>query len=312
MDTAGWYRYFAEVEAAGSSVAYRVLANGVADDAVLLGHLEGLPGKKRQPNLLFAAVQFLDGPTDSWTAFRSFVLDDWARVAGVITARSTQTNEAARCAALLPVLGSLRAPIALIEVGASAGLCLLPDRYSYSYSGTTLGDSPVHIDVEATGPVPIPVRLPDICWRAGVDRNPLDITDPDDVAWLRACVWPEHRERRERLDGAVAIARANPPEIVRGDLNEEIDALIDSAPKEATTVVFHSAVLSYLSPDQRQVFADKMRRRPSIVWISNEAPGVVAGLGTPSPREPNAFVLGRNGDELLAHTDPHGRWLTWA
>ena len=77
MDTADWYRFFADVEAKDSSPSYHVLASGVADDEILLGRLELLPVAERQPNLLFAAVQFLGGPTSEWGAFRSlyFVAD---------------------------------------------------------------------------------------------------------------------------------------------------------------------------------------------------------------------------------------------
>ena len=311
VDTADWYRYFAEVEAAASSPSYRVLADGVADDDVVLERLGRLPAAKRQPNLLFATVRFLGGPTADWEAFRSFVLDSWDRVAGSVSTRSTQTNEAARCAALLPILGTVRSPIALIDVGASAGLCLFPDRYSYSYNDAVIGNSPVHIEVECSGPVPIPSALPEVCWRRGIDVNPLDVRDSDDVAWLRSCIWPEHDERRDRLDRAAKIVADDPPIIVRGDLNEEIDAVISAAPNDATTVVFHSAVMSYLSLEQRRVFAANMSARPGVVWISNEGPGVIEGLSAPPKSRPNGFELRINGGETLAHTDPHGRWLAW-
>ena len=312
MDVAEWYRFFAEVEAKESSPTYRVLANGVADDEVVLGHLARLPAAKRQPNLLFATVQFLDGPTADWLEFRRFMLSRWDDIAALMATRSTQTNEAARCAAFLPVLASIRSPIALIEVGAAAGLCLFPDRYSYSYSHTLVGDSPVRIDVECTGAVPVPVEMPDICWRRGIDLNPLDVTDPVDVKWLRACIWPEHDDRRDRLERAVKIAADDPPTIIAGDLNSEIDAVLASAPTDAVIVVFHSAVLAYLAVEQRQAFAENMTSRHEVIWLSNESPGVIADLASPQQSlKPNAFLLGRNGTEARAHTDPHGTWLDW-
>ena len=321
MDTAGWYRRFAEIEAAASSPRYRLLASGVADDPVLLDHIDRLPLAKRQPNLLFASTQFLNGPTTDWVAFRTFVLDEWDRVAASMRMRSTQTNEPARCSAFLPVLASLPAPVALIEVGASAGLCLYPDRYSYAFEATIggpaiggsaiVGESTLRLDVACSGPTPIPVGVPDVCWRRGIDLNPLDVGDPDDVAWLRACIWPEQHERRARLDRAVDIAAADPPTILRCDLVDGIDALVASAPVDATTVVFHSAVLSYLTVEQRRAFATKMRRHADVVWLSNEAPHVVEGLGIAPPSRPNGFVLGRDGHRALAFTDPHGEWLDW-
>jgi len=312
VDTAAWYRYFAEAEARDSSPSYAGLAAGVANDPELVERLEQLPARKRQPNLLFASVRFLDGPTSNWNDFRSFVLNNWDSVSGSMRDRSTQTNEAARCSALLPVLATIGSPIALIEVGASAGLCLFPDRYSYSYNDVTIGASALHIDVACTGPVPVPTELPLVSWRAGVDLNPLDVTDAEDVAWLNACVWPEHHARRDRLGRAVEIAAADPPSILRGDLNATIDELINSAPTDATVVVWHSAVLSYLSTEQRSAFAEDMTSRADVMWISNEAPGVVDDLrSVQPPPTSSAFVLGLNGSIALAYTDPHGSWLDW-
>ena len=106
-------------------------------------------------------------------------------------ARATQTNEAGRCAVLLPVLAALPQPLALLEVGASAGLCLYPDRYAYRYGDQVLGAGEPVLDCAATGVAPPPAR-PEVVWRAGLDLNPLDVTDPADVAWLDALIWPEH------------------------------------------------------------------------------------------------------------------------
>ena len=181
VDTGAWYRYFAEVEAKQTSPSYRRLANGVADDSGLIARLELLPAPKRQPNLLFASVSYLGGPTSDWESFRSFVETHWLVIRDLMLVRSTQTNEVARCGTILPVLAELDGPIALIEVGASAGLCLLLDRYSYSFNRHRVGVAALCIEVECTGPVPIPASLPEISWRCGIDLNPLDVTNADDL-----------------------------------------------------------------------------------------------------------------------------------
>ena len=52
---------------------------------------------------------------------------------------------------------------------------------------------------EARGPVPLPGRVPDVAWRAGLDLNPLDVTSADDVRWLQCLLWPGETGRQERL-----------------------------------------------------------------------------------------------------------------
>ncbi|WP_269429517.1 DUF2332 family protein [Sinomonas humi] len=127
------YRSFANVEARGVSPVYFDWAASIAEDPEVLGLIESLPRHKRQPNLVFAAARLRGAPVGPSAGFRSWLVRHWAEVEPVIRERSTQTNEAGRCAVLLPVLSELDGPLALIEAGASAGLCLYPDRYSYRY-----------------------------------------------------------------------------------------------------------------------------------------------------------------------------------
>ena len=136
--TARAYRRFAALEARGRSPLYERLAEGVAQDGEVIAFLLTLPKPKRQPNLLFAAVRYRLGTPTDWADFRYRLLAEPDAVREVMLARSTQTNEPARCATLLPVLATLPQPLALIEVGASAGLCLLPDLYGYDYGSSRL------------------------------------------------------------------------------------------------------------------------------------------------------------------------------
>jgi hypothetical protein len=314
--TAARYQAMAEREVAGISPSYAALCLGVATDAALLARLDTLPAPKRQPNLLLGAVRFLDGPVDAWPAFRAFAMERWDDIAATMLARRTQTNEAGRCAVLLPVLAALPQPLALLEVGASAGLCLLPDRYAYLYTRpprgrgsrpTVLGDSQLVLRCVTDGPRP--QTLPEVVWRAGLDLNPLDVRDDEDVRWLRSLIWPEQTGRFATLDGAVEIARRDPPRVVVGDLLTDVGQLAAEAPADATLVIFHSAVLAYVPADVRSGFADQVAAiaadRPT-VWLSNEAPGVVVD----HPATPGSFVLARDG-EPLALTRPHGQALEW-
>jgi len=299
-------------EAHGRSPAYESLAASVADDDLVLGFLATLPQPKRQPNLLFAAARYLlDAPPGIGT-LRTLIRRNEAGLAQVMLARLTQTNEPARCATLLPALARLPEPLALIEVGASAGLTLLFDRYSYNYNGHLIAgsdpDAPT-LRCAVRGPAPLPARLPAIAWRAGLDLNPLDVARDDDVRWLSCLVWPGESDRAERLAAAIASARRDPPPVYRGDLLTGLPGLAAQAPAEATLVIFHSAVLAYVAPEDRQRFAQTVRGLAA-VWLSNEAPGVVPGLPLAQFRE-GTFVLGHGGRTPLAFTDGHGTWLHW-
>lgn len=170
-DSARRYRHFADAEARGHSPIYQALAAGVSGDAELVALVDQLPRPKRQPNLLLATVRFLDGPVTNYGSFREWTVEHWSQVASTMVERRTQTNEPGRCATLLPLLASLPQPLALIEVGASAGLCLYPDRYHYRYDdGPGIGpqDSPVSLLCRTSGPVPLPDTVPAVVWRAGI------------------------------------------------------------------------------------------------------------------------------------------------
>ncbi|HTW01670.1 MAG TPA: DUF2332 domain-containing protein [Streptosporangiaceae bacterium] len=322
--TAQIYRGFARQEARGRSPAYEALADGVAGDRTILRFLDSLPPEKRQPNLLFAAARYLLGVPADLDSLRALVRapssagspgspgSPGRELAEVMLARRTQTNEPARCALLLPALAQLPQPLALIEVGASAGLTLLVDRYSYDYAGHRISG----LDPQAPtlrcapyGPVPLPERPPEIAWRAGLDLNPLSVASDADVQWLNCLVWPGEGDRQERLAQAIAAARRDPPVVLRGDLIDDLPALAASAPAGATLVVYHSAVLAYVAPERRRVFGDLVRRLGA-VWLSNEGPRVLADVPVEAFTG-DPFLLVRDGSTPLAVADGHGAWLRW-
>ena len=309
--TAARYLGFA-AEARGRSPQYEELATAVASDSLVLGFLHSLPAAKRQPNLLFAAATYLLGEAPELPALRRLVGDRAAELAATMLARRTQTNEAARCATLLPAMAQLPQPLALIEIGASAGLTLLPDRYSYDYGDRqvtgTDPDAPV-FGCRTQGPVPVPAQVPDVVWRAGLDLNPLDVSDDDDVRWLECLLWPGETGRPERLAAAIETARRDPPRIHRGDLLADLPAVAAQAPPGATLLIYHSAVLAYVAAEQRRRVAETIRGL-NASWLSNEGPDVIAAVDVPD-RDGEKFVLVRDGTRALAFTDAHGSWIDW-
>lgn len=307
------YRRFAAEEAHGRSPLYEAFALGIAEDPDALGFLATLPEPRQQPNLLLAAVRHHHGVARDWPSFRACLLADLPAVRATMLARTTQTNEAGRCATLLPLLATLKPPLALIEVGASAGLCLLPEAYGYDYGRTRIApptpDAPI-LSCLADATTPLPDAVPPIAWRAGLELSPIDAADPDDAAWLRTLVWPEQTARAARLDAALTLAAHHRPRIVAGDLRHDLAALAAQAPPEATLVIFHTAVLAYL-PDRTEREAFGAEAQSLGTWISNEAPSVfptIAERAGPAPQ--GRFLLARNGSPI-AWTDPHGAAITY-
>ena len=297
-------------------------SRGVAGDPAVLAWIATLPEAKQQPNLVFAAARWhgvaAPGPYDD---LRTALLADDGRIRETVLARSTQTNEAGRLATLAPafaLLGEPR-PLALLEVGASAGLCLFPDRYRYEWrtaDGTVSTGAGPSLPCEVDGPAPLPAGLPTVAWRGGIDLNPLDVTDDDAMGWLTTLVWPEHDDRRVRLRSAIDVARTDPPYLVRGDLLEELPALVDEAAQHGVVVVFHSAVVAYLEDRDRERFAELMAGLVAAGrcrWVSNEGKRVlpaITGSGPDVPEGLETFVLGVDG-RAVAWTHGHGRSMTW-
>jgi hypothetical protein len=305
------YQAFARREARGRSAEYEALGESVAGDVAVAGFIASLPAAKRQPQLVFAAARYLLGVPPGIGQLSDLIGRSPAELTQVIMARGTQTNEPARCAVLLPALAQLPQPLALIEVGSSAGLTLLFDRYSYDYGGHHLAGSDPGaptLRCRPSGPVPLPERIPSIAWRAGLDLNPLDVTRDDDVRWLSCLVWPGEGDRARRLRAAIATARRDPPVVHRGDLLTGLPELAAAAPKDTTVVLYHSSVLYQVAPDRREQFAATVRDL-GVSWVSSEAPGIVPGTAMPATDD-QMCVLARDG-RPVARADSHGTWLTW-
>jgi hypothetical protein len=294
------FRGFADFAAgARDSPLYARLCHETADNpAVTRLLLEAAPAQ-RWPMLLLAAVNLETRrsgepyPVDGEQLAR-YCSEHREQLVATIATHSTQTNEVGRCAYLLPCFAhaSDGRPLALVEVGTSAGLALNWDRYGYDYGAAgTAGDpgSAVKLSCEVRAGRP-PLEAPRVTWRAGIDLAPR----PDDE-WLRACVFADQPERLERLDAALAIAREHPPRLVQGDAMELLPRLLAEAPGEAQVVVFHTAVLAYIGFDRAEQLRELTR---DVTYVAAEDPQQLA------------FRLEVDGVEV-GLGQPHGRWLEW-
>ena len=318
-DVVSQYVEFA-AHAAAESPCFEEWSLGVVDDPEVVAWLSSLPPLKQQPNLVFAAARWHGVPAPGpYDGLRSALLADDGTIRATILTRATQTNEVGRLATLVPAVSVLDGggPVALLEVGASAGLCLFPDRWGYAWQTEAglvqVGPEP-RLPCVVAGPAPLPERPPLVSWRGGIDLNPLDVRDEDAMAWLQVLVYPEHDDRRTRLAHAVDVARGDPPRIVRGDLLEGLPALVAEAANHAPVVVFHSAVIAYLAEADRQRFHRMMTglvEEGACHWVSNEGANVLPEVTATGPRpDPLSFVLGIDGTSA-AFTHGHGRTLTW-
>jgi hypothetical protein len=288
-------------------------------------------------NILLAAVQYLllggldhplaahypslrldAGPDgDPVTLFHDLLVEHRDRIVELVSTRTVQTNEVRRCATLLPAFTAACEPgrsITLVEVGASAGLNLLFDRYRYAYGSVVVGpgDSPLTLTSEIrTGQPPIPDEMPAVASRVGIDLHPIDVTDPDAVRWAQALIWPEQVERVERFETAVSIARSDPPEIRAGDALDLLPAVIESAPADASLLVYHSFVLNQWDVASRSALdamlaGASVRRRIDRVSIEMLVPGQAAPVV-----EHTRYESGDSDTKRLGTAHHHGEWLRW-
>ena len=320
-DITNQYRSFA-LEAQ-ESPCFEQWARGVAGDEDVKAWIAELPQIKQQPNLVFAAARWHGVPAPGpYAGLRDALLDDQGSIRQTIMTRSTQTNEVGRLATLTPVFARIEAtagkPLALVEAGASAGLCLYPDRYDYDWEpARRLTGSPgPTLSCMVHGTPPLPSALPTIAWRGGIDINPLDVDDSDAMAWLTNLVWPGQDARRLRLEAAIDIARSDPPNLTRGDLLTDLRTQIDIAAQYGQVVVFHSAVIAYLAPAARAQYQESMMELVNegiCRWVSNEGRNVlpdITATGPTVPADSPTFVLALDG-QAIAWTHGHGASMTW-
>jgi len=335
------FRRWSEIEAAANqSPLYRVLGHAVAEDPDLLDLANEAREGQPPPNILFAAVHALlaqhpEHPLAAYYAtlggtrpagpeaaalFREFCLARRAELLPIIRSRLTQTNEVRRSALLLPafapVFEETGKPLALIEIGPSAGLNLLFDRYQYRYGDLRVGDecSPVVLDCKPRGALP-QLAIPGVVARTGIDLSPLLVTDAADTSWLRALLWPEHTDRRALLDAAIEVARELPPNLHRGDVFELLPPLVRAAPQEASVCLVATFVLNQFSPEMRA------RLRTVLLDLSRERELHMVQIGFPGFLEPGSQLAGeeqvwlvrlRDGSgeyRISSVANPHGRWI---
>lgn len=226
--------------------------------------------------------------------------------------QDVQTNEVQRAWALLPAFLSVadERPLDLLELGPSAGLNLLWDRYRYVYRTGVWGDGLLELrgDDRVSPPAELLRRRVSVARRRGVDLNPVDVTTEHGARLLEAFVWADQAERLERVRRAIEVARADPPDLLRGNYVELLPALLADRVDGTQLVVFQTASTMYLdrgAADQVHAALREAARVEPLVYLStvNGPDGVGFAL------ELERFPEGRT--TRLAVFDFHGEWLEW-
>ncbi|WP_062518240.1 DUF2332 domain-containing protein [Demequina gelatinilytica] len=309
------------------SPLYSLYATRIAEDPELV---EVVAGIRAAPplNILFAAVQLLLAPDEAlaawyprlvgvartpddaaYEAFRDFVLgrrDDIARLAAT---RRTQTNEVRRCAVLMPALAHVAAterwegPVHAIDIGASAGLCLLLDRLAYRYGDAVMGEGPLTVEAELRGGLPLPRAVPRLATRTGLDLSPVDVEDPDQAAWLEALVWPEQGARLARLRAAIALHRETAVTMVAGDATRTLLGIAAALP-EGPLVLWHSIAVYQLTSEQQDALDD------AVAQVARLRPTARIAF-EPSAHGGSDVRLGLRPREVapVASAHHHGEWI---
>ena len=258
------------------------------------------------------------------------VVDDTALVAAAIRAHEAallpwldgppQTNEAGRSSNFIAAMlwladKGLPPRFECLEIGSSAGINLMLDRYHYDLGGVQVGPEPgaMRFAPEWQGDPP-PDRTIQIASTKGCDVAPVDLTDPDQALRLKAYIWPEHTVRFERMDAAIAEALKSPPNLVHMNAADFVEAELAKPQAAGTTrMLMHSIVWQYVPDDQKARVTAAMETagaratadRP-LAWLALEANRVM---------HIHEMVVrywpGGDGGEIVTRAHPHGAWIGW-
>lgn len=333
------FRTFAAEECSGESglnvlsPTYEALSYAVAASENLLDLARYCQIGQPIPNLFFSAVKrvLADHPDDDLNdhyarcardgrpslgldkAFGEFCSKHEQAIRALVETRRVQTNEIRRCSYLMPAFGVIAnenpdRPLALIDVGASAGLNLLWDSYRYSYSdGSTYGtaDSGVLVDADTRTPMPrMPAQFPRVSFRLGIDLSPVDLSDDEEYRWMMALVWPDHTDRAELLAAARKIWLETPPEIVAGDAVVALPDVLTRVPVDAILCIFHCHTLNQFPVEARAAFHEvlmKESERRTVYHVPSEGERMSV----------DCIENGQTSTILSARRNAHGRWIEW-
>lgn len=328
------FKNFSDIECKGSSDLYEFLSLKVSeDDEIMELCMEARSGQP-VPNLLFGAVHYLlqkgkehqlreyyPNLTDkqrrveeeTFSDFKAFCLLHRDEIVPILKSKLVQTNEVRRCAYLYPIFSliysKVNKPLSLIEIGTSAGLQLLWDKYSYSYgTDEVYGDksSNVHITSEIKGDK-MPLILsesPPVSSKVGLDIHVSDLRNSEDYLWLKSLIWPEHLERLELFEKAARCYKDNPVKLIEGDGVALLENILEKIQEDTAICVFHTHVANQIPEKFKYKLVESIKKfgnQKDVFHIYNNMWGRKLHL--------DYFIDGIEYSETIGNTDGHGRWF---
>jgi hypothetical protein len=302
---------------------YARVLRTLAEAPILPRVIEGLEEPRWDaPLRLLGGMHYLalTERVDPWSDPIAFVAERQAWLREFVATQTVQTNEVQRAWPLLPVFLLLArqaaAPLEFVELGPSAGLNLIWDRYRYRYEAGDWGSRDAGLELAGREFAPVPGDLLAekivVVRRRGIDLAPVDASSDRGARLLECFVWADQPARLDRLRHAIELLRRDPPELIRGDYVELLPQVLAERSPEAFTVVFETASTVYLS-----------RERYDLVLGALAEAGATAPLGSLSTRHTFEGDDGRLGWKLeltlwpggeqrvVALAGPHGEWLEW-
>ncbi|WP_439689326.1 DUF2332 family protein [Curtobacterium sp. SP.BCp] len=329
MTTRDRYRAYAD-RIEGVSPSYAAWARSLDDELVAL--LDSVPEQRRQPELVFAVARRLGADPRDPDALRALDREARLALAARLPSATVQANDPRRAAPVVPLFAALAArssqPLGLVDAGAAAGLCSIPDRVTLDLTlvehgservrmHTATPDGPVlHLVAEARGAVPAPAARPiAVAGRVALDPNPIDLAEPGAFDRLVEAVPPEATDRTALMRAAASAALAVPPVRLRGTLPGDLDRALDHLPDGCEPVVLTTGTLVYVPGADRQRVVDRLAER-GVHWIALERTGILDGVALTLPADvdrddPDAFATVSLDGVAVAVCDPFGTRVRW-
>ncbi|MBF0841925.1 MULTISPECIES: DUF2332 domain-containing protein [Mammaliicoccus] len=320
---------FADVECKNSSEIYRKLSYYIAQDKDLIEICNYAPINQPIPNLFLGSVNYLllkgydnnlydeyyvNETSDLIRKFKEFCIKNKIEIIKIMNNKLVQTNEVRRSSYIFPILCYIndKRKINLLEIGCSAGLQLLADKYRYKYdvypgykgnltsdltisSAITKGEFGSYIDEQM-----------DIGKRIGIDLNTIDFTKDEEFLWLKALIWPEHNDRRILLEKARDTVINESLKLKEGNALEILIEEVKKIPTDENLLIFHTHVANQMSIKEKEYLVktiENIGKNRNLYHLYNNINDKLLHL--------DSYKSGEKHPKIVGQTDGHGKWFEW-